>query len=135
MGASQTPFFLKIMAKEFSRNFYNSKQWKEVRASYISSRFGLCERCGCANARQVHHKIYLTPDNINKPDITIDFNNLELLCDTCHQNEHHKVTGITEDGLLFDSNGNLIQTLPPNQKNEKCFSRPTPHKQGKYCED
>ena len=103
------------MAKDFSRKFYNSKRWKMIRNSFIASKFGICERCGKPNAKQVHHKNYLTEDNINDPSISIDFNNLELLCDTCHQNEHHKQTTSTIDGLQFDSEGNIIKIIPPNQ--------------------
>jgi len=33
------------MAKEFSKRFYNSKQWKNCKASYIKSIHELCERC------------------------------------------------------------------------------------------
>ena len=103
------------MPRKFSKKFYNSKCWKKIRQSYIASKFGICERCGKANAKQVHHKEYLTEDNIDDPNISIDFKNLELLCDTCHQNEHHKKTTATIEGLMFDAEGNLIRTLPPHQ--------------------
>lgn len=95
------------MPREFSKKFYNSKRWKDIRKNFISSKFGICERCGRPNAKQVHHKEYLTEENINNPDISIDFNNLELLCDTCHQNEHHKKMSAIMDGLFFDEDGNL----------------------------
>ena len=39
---------------------------------------------------QVHHKIRLTPFNINNPEITLSYKNLELLCDDCHEKEHGK---------------------------------------------
>lgn len=97
------------MAREFSKSFYNSIQWKKVRKAYIASRFGICERCGKPNSKQVHHKIYLSPDNINDPDITLSFNNLELLCDVCHQKEHNEKYSPTLWGLDFDSNGDLIK--------------------------
>lgn len=97
------------MAREFSKAFYNSKEWKKARACYISSKFGICERCGQPNSKQVHHKIYLTPENINNPEITLGFDNFELLCDLCHQKEHHEKYSATEWGLAFDENGDLIQ--------------------------
>lgn len=80
------------MAKEYAKAFYKSDSWKKCRAAYIKYRGGLCERCyaqGIVKAGKiVHHKHYITPDNINNPLITTDFNNLELLCKECHDSEH-----------------------------------------------
>ena len=36
----------------------------------------------------VHHKIELTPENIHNPDITLNFDNLQLLCRDCHAAVH-----------------------------------------------
>lgn len=103
------------MAREFSKAFYNSKQWKRTREAYTLSKFGICERCGTPNAKQVHHKKYLTPENINNPDITLSFDNLELLCDVCHQKEHFEKYSPTVYGLVFDENGQLVKA--DGQKN------------------
>lgn len=97
------------MAREFSKSFYNSKAWQRTRDAYISSKFGICERCGQPNSKQVHHKKWLTPDNINDPEITLSFDNLELLCDVCHQKEHHEKYSATVWGLRFDENGDLVK--------------------------
>ena len=37
---------------------------------------------------QVHHKIRLTPDNLADPAVALNWDNLELLCTACHQEEH-----------------------------------------------
>lgn len=97
------------MAREFSKSFYNSKAWKRAREAYIHSKFGLCERCGCPNSKQVHHKVYLNENNINNPNVTLNFDNLELLCDICHQKEHNEKYSPTMWGMEFDENGELIQ--------------------------
>lgn len=80
------------MAKEFSKGFYNSKAWKECRAAYIKSVFGLCERCGKLGYI-VHHKEKLTPQNINDPGVTLNWGKLEYVCLDCHNKdeagEHH----------------------------------------------
>lgn len=73
----------------------------------MSSKNGICERCG-APARIVHHREYITPENINDPDITLNWDNLEALCQDCHNKEHF-VAGATAPGLMFDSSGNLIK--------------------------
>ena len=88
--------------------FYLSKAWKKTRKAYKKSQNGLCERCKGAG-RIVHHKIYLTPKNINNPLYTLDWSNLELLCYDCHNKEHHKRV---EDRYFVDELGNV---LPPKQ--------------------
>ena len=66
------------MAKEFAKAFYNSKRWKDCRRAYIAKRIaidgGMCETCHEVPGYIVHHKIELTPDNINDPDIALGFN-------------------------------------------------------------
>lgn len=96
------------MAKEYAKQFYNSKAWNKTRYSYIVSKGGLCERCG-AGAKLVHHKIYITPQNINDYTVTLNHNNLELLCQDCHNNEHASRQP-TVKGLRFNDNGDIIPT-------------------------
>ena len=36
----------------------------------------------------VHHKIHLTPDNINNPAVSLNWDNLELVCRSCHMKLH-----------------------------------------------
>lgn len=100
------------MAKDFSKSFYASKRWKVCRKSYISSVHGLCEEC-LRNGKYkpgliLHHKITLTPDNINDPYITLNFDNLEYLCQECHNIEHYS-NGILREGLMFDENGDVVE--------------------------
>lgn len=78
--------------KEFAEGFYKSKAWKDCRADYLKSVGGLCERC-LASGRYspgeiVHHKIHLTPENINDPSVTLNWDNLELVCRDCHADLH-----------------------------------------------
>lgn len=101
------PFVL-VMAKEYAKGFYKSKQWQECRDSYIKYRHGLCERClakGIVKAGViVHHKEYISPDNIAVPEITTDFNNLELLCHECHNAEHF---GSSQKRFVVDKFGRV----------------------------
>ena len=96
------------MAKEYAKGFYNSKAWKETRDAYYKYRRGLCERCMEAGQQNpgtiVHHRNHITPQNINDPKVTLSFNNLELLCDDCH-NKHHKAT---PRRVRYDKQGNII---------------------------
>lgn len=78
--------------KEFARSFYKSKRWQSTREAYLRSVGGLCERCLKKGIYKpaviVHHKVYITPENIHTPEITLDWNNLEAVCRECHEDEH-----------------------------------------------
>lgn len=81
-----------VMARDFAGNFYSTKIWQDCREAYIKSVGGLCERCLrnglIKHGDTVHHKIHLTPDNINNPALTLNPDNLELLCRDCHADIH-----------------------------------------------
>jgi 5-methylcytosine-specific restriction endonuclease McrA len=96
------------IVKDYARKFYKSSSWRKCRESYFNFKHGLCERCQ-GPGKIVHHKKYITPDNINDPDITLNFRNLELLCQDCHNREHHERNSPTVEGVMFDSNGDLIR--------------------------
>ncbi len=95
------------MAQDYAKGFYNSKAWRKTQVAYMASQYYVCERCGGV-ARIVHHRTYITPQNISDPSITIDWTNLEALCMDCHNAEH--LGGATcAEGLRFDHNGNLVK--------------------------
>lgn len=95
------------MAKEYAKSLYQSKQWKQTQAAYISSQHYICERCGNV-ARIVHHREYITPSNINDYNITLNWDNLEAVCIDCHNIEHMS-GNICSEGLIFNSKGELIK--------------------------
>ena len=97
------------MAKTYAKAFYNSKRWKTAQSIYKQMRFGICERCGKPCGTIVHHKIYIDENNINNPEVTLNFDNFELLCQDCHNHEHHSKHKATVDGLRFNAKGELIQ--------------------------
>lgn len=78
--------------KAYAEAFYSSNAWKECRTAYKKSVGGLCERClknGLVVAGDiVHHRVHLNPVNINDPNVTLNWNNLELVCRDCHAAEH-----------------------------------------------
>jgi 5-methylcytosine-specific restriction endonuclease McrA len=92
--------------KEWAKGFYKSTAWDETRAAYLSSQHCLCERCG-EPAKVVHHRTYITKDNINNPYITLNWENLEAVCQDCHNREHH--ANERRRTYRFDADGNLTQ--------------------------
>lgn len=95
--------------KDWARTFYLSKAWKDTAAAYMLSVNHICERCE-EPAKIVHHKIYLTRNNINNPDIALSWDNLEALCQDCHNKEHHKRE--TALRYRYDGEGNIIYAPP-----------------------
>jgi 5-methylcytosine-specific restriction endonuclease McrA len=77
----------------FAEKFYKGKAWQRTRALIWSRDRGLCQDClrrGLINpAAEVHHIIELTPANIDRPEITLNPDNLISLCKDCHAKRHH----------------------------------------------
>lgn len=110
--------------------FYNSKTWKRNRVAYAISRNCICERCGRPvyvsginealpkNKRLryiVHHKKHLNESNITDVNVSLDWNNLELLCIECHNIEHTEKP--TREELTFNQAGQLVKRIEVKRKN------------------
>lgn len=95
-----------------NKKFYNSIAWRKCRDAYSQSVNGLCEICLSKGkltvGQEVHHKIPLTLDNVNDPNIALNWDNLQLLCFECHQGITHNRQPILREGLAFDDKGNII---------------------------
>ena len=80
------------MAQEFAKKFYRSKAWQKCRKAYIKKCAGLCEECLkegiIRHGQELHHIIALTPDNIDDPNVTLNFDNLIYLCHSHHMIAH-----------------------------------------------
>lgn len=102
------------MARDFAREFYRSRAWRETRDAYARFVGGLCERC-LSKGRYtpgdiVHHRVHLTPDNICDQRVSLSFGNLELLCRACHAEAHPEVYGRQDRPrrVGFDDEGNVF---------------------------
>lgn len=83
--------------------FYHSKEWKKVSTAYLTSQSYICERCG-RPATICHHKKYLNGKNVSDPEIALSFDNLEALCQECHNQEHSRSMSLAR----FDNDGNVV---------------------------
>ena len=92
--------------KEYAKGFYKSAAWKRARQQVITRANGLCERCKAQGIYKpgyiVHHKEYITPGNINNPNITLNLDNLEYVREYCHNKEHK--TAHTPMRYQYDAN-------------------------------
>ncbi|NCB03687.1 MAG: hypothetical protein EOM67_16265, partial [Spirochaetia bacterium] len=81
---------------------------------YAKSKLYLCEKCGrpvvigrkADEGRaqgHVHHKIWLNENNINDAHITLGLDNLQLLCEDCHNKVHN--SGERRREVMLDSLG------------------------------
>ena len=98
------------MARDFAKQFYNSSAWKKARMMCLSKNHGICQRCGKTFPSKdliIHHRVHLTPDNINDPEITLNQNNLECICWSCHSIEHGNKNDLNKE-FVFDDDGNII---------------------------
>jgi 5-methylcytosine-specific restriction endonuclease McrA len=79
--------------ERFADAFYRSHEWRRCRAAYARKMIW-CERCArrglTVPGEEVHHTIRLTPENITDPSVALNWENLELLCARCHDEEHAK---------------------------------------------
>lgn len=97
------------MAREFAKAFYKSAAWQICRAAYIKRVAGLCEDCLAKGlyvpGKVVHHTILLTPENINDPSVSLNFENLRYVCQNCHAAEHSRPKRYT-----FDEAGHVVKS-------------------------
>lgn len=86
---------------------YKSKRW--IRLRVLKKNINpFCERCleegKYTPARIVHHKEYITDQNYLDDNVFYNLDNLESLCQECHNKEHFGETL----GYMFDSNGDIV---------------------------
>lgn len=105
------------MAKDFAKSFYNSKEWRECRNGFIKSVFGLCKNFKVCHRPGVivHHTVRLTPDNIDDPNVTLNWAKLEYLCTECHNAVYAE--DVLRPDVMFDETGQLIERHAPHRKN------------------
>ena len=79
--------------KDYAKVLYKSKAWQDCRNAYARSKGGLCEICLAKGVYSpgeiVHHKIHIDQTNVYDPTVTLNFENLQLLCRKCHGQQHN----------------------------------------------
>lgn len=93
------------MAQSFAKAFYKSTRWRKCRAAFIADRMridgGLCQMCRDEPGYIVHHKVWLTPQNIDDPDVALNPANFLYVCHDCH----NKIENDGGNLYYFDEQG------------------------------
>lgn len=103
---------------------YKSMAWHDARAAVIKRAAGLCERCAARGfitpGREVHHIKPLTHDNWRDTSISLNQDNLILLCVKCHDEIHAEMKRKKRDENKrweVDASGKIFSTSPFSEKN------------------
>jgi len=85
--------------------FYNSSSWQRLRAVTIAERGPVCEKCHKVISNpldcQIHHKRELTPENVRDINISLNPDNLMVLCHDCHDAIHNRFGHKPEHGVYL----------------------------------
>lgn len=74
-----------LIAIGLSKNFYQSREWKQVRYQALRIYKNFCQCCG----RKRSENLWLEVDHIKPrslaPELALDISNLQILCSDCNQ--------------------------------------------------
>jgi 5-methylcytosine-specific restriction protein A len=110
------------MAKKFAKSFYDSRLWQNARRIALRRDHYCCVYCD-ARAAEVHHKMELTPGNIDDIAVTLNPDNLISLCHRCHTKLTAGNNGDLREEYIFDDYGQVVP--PPVNKNKIGVDRPS----------
>ena len=92
--------------EELLRWYSHNKAWHRARDLCKMRNRYMCEECGRSGELEVHHKIALTLDNYRDPMISLNQDNLQCLCRSCHMVK--RGAGAIIDCIDFTEYGDLI---------------------------
>jgi 5-methylcytosine-specific restriction protein A len=82
--------------------FYQSRDWRALRAAKFVQANGVCERClknGIVRVgREVHHIVPIDKDWSKR----LDINNLVCLCSDCHNSEHSRESPLQQFNKFWE---------------------------------
>lgn len=95
--------------KRIGDKIYHTQRWRKLRQAYYNSQYGICEWCR-EPGDIVDHIIEITKENIEDPFITYNWENLQLLCLSCHNKKTFRKHSAIREGFEFDESGDLIMS-------------------------
>ncbi len=106
--------------------FYHTTQWMKCWAAFVALNHGKCQICG-KRGNLVNQWTHLNEENVDDPYISLNFDNLELLCRDCHNKIHADHDSGREDKptlVEFIPDGNVIV----REKNRHSSGRASRHR-------
>lgn len=74
--------------------FYCRKPWRDLSYKLKIESKGICNRCNKSvlDFKYLigHHKVELTEDNVDDPNISLNPDLIEIICHDCHNKEHRR---------------------------------------------
>lgn len=71
-----------------AKRFYNSKAWKKCREIVLKRDNYLCQSCFRKGIIKLANTVHHIESYKERPDLALDTDNLEVICDPCHNKEH-----------------------------------------------
>jgi hypothetical protein len=102
------------------QTFYSSKAWRDLTYILKYERGARCERCGYRPphfSRLIgHHRIELNESNVGDAGISLNPDNIEIICITCHNKKHRRFNGNKHNvylvyGSPFSGKADLVREL------------------------
>lgn len=68
--------------------FYRTPEWLRLRMQVLAVRGAACVLCGATRAHGVRLDVHHIEPRAARPERSLDFDNLEVLCENCHVGTH-----------------------------------------------
>lgn len=76
------------------KSFYAHESWQQFRVAIIAQRGPVCQKCNkvIANSSDciLHHIKELTPENVSDYNVSLNPENILVVCHDCHDKEHNR---------------------------------------------
>lgn len=104
---------------QWKKDFYWSNKWRNMSRAYKKKVGGLCEQCQrkglVVPGDIVHHKIHLNAHNVHDHSISLNMDNLELLCRKCHGEQHSNYKEKRKNRFKIDNQSGKVEFEPPHR--------------------
>lgn len=99
---------LQIKVDVNSKDFYTSREWRQIRYEAIKLHHGVCMCCGRSPSEHgvVLHVDHIQPKSL-RPDLALRLDNLQVLCEDCNLGKSNH-DSIEWEGIEEDSEGKLL---------------------------
>ena len=73
-----------------SDKFYDSRDWLELRYDVLRKYGRRCMCCGATPKDGISIHVYHIKPRAKYPNLALDFNNLQVLCELCNKGKRHR---------------------------------------------